>query len=104
VKETTEGKVRRIYSTSRVRLQNPDEEGVRLAQSEAEMKAKAQLMKHTDGRKDVRGKLSGVVVRRTCQSGEYIYVTVETSDSLQKASGSLKFQMEESVERTPTPR
>jgi hypothetical protein len=94
----------RIVSTARVPVNATDEESIQIAGSEGEMKAKKQLLTYRTNKKIVTGTFSGVILRGSCVSGGYLYVTVETSESLRRNSGNLKQQIEESLSRTPTPK
>lgn len=103
VREINEKNNVRIVSTARIPVNATDEDSIQIASSEGQMKAKEQLLTYRTKKKIVAGNMSGVIRQASCVSGGYLYVTVETSESLRGASRNLKQQMEESLSRTPTP-
>jgi hypothetical protein len=104
VREMAEKGNVRIISTARVPVHVEDEESMLWAGSQGEMKAKEQLLKYKTGEKAVRGTLNGVILRGTCVARGYLYVTVETSESLRRDSRNLKQELKESLSRTQTPK
>ena len=92
----------RIVSTARVSANANDDESIRLAVAQGELNAKDQLLRYRTQKKLVAGTLAGIILRRACAEGSFLYVTVETSESLRRDSRSLRQQMKESLSRTPT--
>lgn len=104
VREVVENRMIRIVSTARVAVNARDGDSIRLAASQAEMKAKDQLLRYRTEKGAARiGRLKGVILRGSCRSGGYLYVTVETSRTLRRESQNLGQQLKESLSRTPTP-
>src|ERR1700722_1317751 len=88
VRDVVENGEVKIVSTVRVPVDAKDEESVRFATSQDEIKAKDQLLRYgaKEGTPSRIGSLSGVILQSSCGSGAYLYVTVETSNSLRRDS------------------
>lgn len=94
----------RTMSTVRSHYKSGDAESLRLAQSDGEIRAKAQLVKYQSGGKSASGNVNGVNVLPSCERSGYLYVTVQLSSSSKKASRSVKDQIDHSIESVPTPK
>ena len=105
VREVVENGKVRLVSIARVSSNSKDEESIRFAASQGEVKAKDQLIRYraAKGTAIRMASLSGVVLRGSCGSGRYLYVTVETSEALRRNSRTLRQKLKESVSRMPTP-
>lgn len=88
-----------VTSTARKRWPMNAPEGQVEAIRDATIVAKGQL-----SRKLGREKLSGLVVTGSCVKGDFVYVSVESSQHSRSSSNNLRTVVEKSVKRAPTPR